>query len=43
MHVFGKSSPLVSIKELIFFHVLVLEEYWVLSESRIPIKLVPGL
>ena len=25
---------------LIFFHVLVLQEYWVLTESRIPLKLV---
>ena len=27
---------------LIFFHVLVLQEYWVLTESRIPLKLVLG-
>ena len=26
--------------ELIFFHILVLQEYWVLVESRIPLKQV---
>ena len=25
---------------LIFFHVLVLQEYWILAEDRIPLKLV---
>ena len=25
---------------LIFFHILVLQEYWVLTESRIPLKAV---
>ena len=27
---------------LIFFHILVLQEYWVLTESRIPLKPVLG-
>ena len=27
---------------LIFFHILVLQEYWVLAESRIPLKPVVG-
>ena len=27
---------------LIFFHILVLQEYWVLAESRIPLKPVLG-
>ena len=27
---------------LIFFHILVLPEYWVLTESRIPLKTVLG-
>ena len=27
---------------LIFFHILVLQEYWVLTESRIPLKTVIG-
>ena len=27
---------------LILFHILVLQEYWVLTESRIPLKLVLG-
>ena len=28
--------------ELLFFHILVLLEYWVLKESRIPLKPVLG-
>ena len=28
--------------ELIFFYILVLQEYWVLTESRIPLKPVLG-
>ena len=27
---------------LIFFHVLVLQEYWVLAQSKIPLRLVLG-
>ena len=27
---------------LIFYHILVLQEFWVLTESRIPLKLVLG-
>ena len=39
----GKTSPRTSISVvLIFFHILVLQEYWVLTESRIPLKLVLG-
>ena len=31
-------SPCIDIL-LIFFHILILQEYWVLMESRIPFKL----
>ena len=34
-------SPCID-TELIFFHMLVLQEYWVLTESRIPLKPVQG-
>ena len=34
-------SPYIDIV-LIFFHILVLQEYWVLTESRIPLKPVLG-
>ena len=39
----GKTSSLASILGLIFFfHILVIRECWVLTQSRIPLKLVPG-
>ena len=37
----GKTSPHASIV-LIFFHILVLRKYWVLTEHRIPLKPVLG-
>ena len=40
-HGVGKISP-GTYKALIFFHILVLREYWVLTESRIPLKPVLG-
>ena len=41
-HGVGKTFPCTSDIVLIFFHVLVLPEYLVLTESRIPLKPVLG-
>ena len=33
----GKTSPRTYIKCLYMFHILVLHDYWVLMESRVPL------
>ena len=38
----GKTSTPTSFKCYYFFHILVLQEYWVLTERRIPLKPVLG-
>ena len=35
-------SKMIALIVLIFFHILVLQEYWVLTENRIPLKPVLG-
>ena len=42
LHGVGKTSHCTSIKSSYFFHILVLQEYWVLMESRMPLKPVLG-
>ena len=37
-----KSATFLQSIGLILFHILVLQEYWVLTESRIPLKPVLG-
>ena len=34
----GKTSPCTSIYCCYFFHILVLQEYWILKESIMPLK-----
>ena len=35
----GRNSPYTSDIVLLLFHILVLHEYWVMAENRIPLKL----